>query len=212
MRLMPDHEKRGRPPHDDVLTPGEWRIVEAVRHGLTNPQIARRLGISVDAVKYHVANALQKLGFKSRAELRRWTGVRRDSVLHSQETKMDQPLNLGPIGQIARTVNDIAAAKHWYGEVLGLPELYSFGNLAFFNCGGLRLFLSEGEGGAAESILYFRVSDIRSTHTALAERGVEFTNAPHMIHRHADGTEEWMAFFRDNEGRPLAIMAQTSGA
>jgi hypothetical protein len=29
-----------------------------------------------------------------------------------------------------------------------------------------------------------------------------------MIHRHADGTEEWMNFFEDNEGRPLAIMAQ----
>jgi hypothetical protein len=35
-----------------------------------------------------------------------------------------------------------------------------------------------------------------------------FVNAPHMIHKHADGTEEWMAFFSDNEGRPLAIMAQ----
>jgi methylmalonyl-CoA/ethylmalonyl-CoA epimerase len=29
-----------------------------------------------------------------------------------------------------------------------------------------------------------------------------------MIHRHADGTEEWMAFFKDPEGRPMAIMAQ----
>ena len=44
--------------------------------------------------------------------------------------------------------------------------------------------------------------------TRLAARGIEFTDAPHMIHRHADGMEEWMAFFKDNEGRPLAIMAQ----
>jgi methylmalonyl-CoA/ethylmalonyl-CoA epimerase len=29
-----------------------------------------------------------------------------------------------------------------------------------------------------------------------------------MIHRHDDGTEEWMAFFNDPDGRPLAIMAQ----
>jgi hypothetical protein len=43
---------------------------------------------------------------------------------------------------------------------------------------------------------------------ALAGKGVEFTHAPHMIHRHEDGTEEWMAFFNDNEGRPLAIMGQ----
>jgi hypothetical protein len=44
----------------------------------------------------------------------------------------------------------------------------------------------------------------------LQKRGVEFINAPHMIHRHEDGTEEWMAFFNDPEGRPLAIMASVS--
>jgi hypothetical protein len=31
---------------------------------------------------------------------------------------------------------------------------------------------------------------------------------PHMIHRHADGTQEWMAFFKDPEGRLLALMSQ----
>jgi len=29
-----------------------------------------------------------------------------------------------------------------------------------------------------------------------------------MIFRHANGTEEWMAFFKDPEGRPLALMEQ----
>jgi methylmalonyl-CoA/ethylmalonyl-CoA epimerase len=29
-----------------------------------------------------------------------------------------------------------------------------------------------------------------------------------MIHKHGDGTEEWMAFFKDPEGRPLAIISQ----
>ena len=124
---------------------------------------------------------------------------------------MTEPLTLGPIGQIARTVKDIAAARRWYGEVLGLEHLYSFGNLAFYDCGGVRLFLSEGDGGPSESILYFRVDDVRTAHTALAARGIEFTNAPHMIHRHEDGAEEWMAFFTDNEQRPLAIMAQVRG-
>lgn len=199
---------RGRPPHDDILTPAEWRVVEFVRHGLTNRDISERLGVSADAVKFHVANALSKLGFESRAELRAWAGVRRDSNLARQETDMQADLAIGPVGQIARTVKDVAAARAWYGEVLGLQHLYSFGNLAFFDCGGVRLFLSEGEGAASESILYFRVPDIRAAHQALAGRGVQFTHAPHMVHRHADGTEEWMAFFTDNESRPLAIMAQ----
>ncbi|MDB5706100.1 MAG: hypothetical protein JWN66_3216 [Sphingomonas bacterium] len=201
---------RGRPAYPDVLTPAEWRVVEAVRHGLTNPQIARRQGVSNDAVKYHVANALQKLGFAGRDELRRWDGVGRDRNLFHKELDM-KDLTLGPLAQIARTVKDIAAARHWYGDVLGLPHLYSFGNLAFYDCGGTRLFLSEGDATPSESLLYFRVGDIRSAHAMLAERGVEFTNAPHMIHRHDDGTEEWMAVFNDPESRPLAIMAQVRG-
>ena len=27
------------------------------------------------------------------------------------------------------------------------------------------------------------------------------TGAPQMIHKHPDGAEEWMAFFKDDEGR-----------
>jgi catechol 2,3-dioxygenase-like lactoylglutathione lyase family enzyme len=120
---------------------------------------------------------------------------------------------LGPIGQISRQVKDIAAARHFYGEALGLHHLYSFGDLAFFDCGGVRLFLSQGEGsGDGESILYFQVSDIHLVHAALAAQGVEFRDAPHMIHRHDDGAEEWMSFFNDNEGRPLALIEQVQPA
>src|ERR1700749_1843133 len=153
--------KRGRPPHDDLLTPAEWRVVEAVRHGLSNRDIAARRRISLDAVKYHVANAVGKLGLKNRTELRRWNGVAKSSALYAKEAAMDESLQMGPVGQIARRVKDIAAARHWYGEVLGLPHLYSFGDLAFFDCGGTRLFLSEGDGGGdAAPLLYFPVSDI----------------------------------------------------
>jgi hypothetical protein len=49
---------------------------------------------------------------------------------------------------------------------------------------------------------------VRTAQPALSARGVEFTHAPHMIHRHADGSEEWMAIFNDNEGRPLAIVSK----
>ena len=202
-------KERGRPPHPDVLTPAEWRVAEAVRHGMSNPEIARRQGVTLDAVKYHVANALSKLGFSSRRDLRQWDGVRIGSALFGRGKQMEGDIALGAIGQIARSVKDIEAASKFYGEVLGLPHLYTFGTLAFFNCGGTRLFLSQGEGSASESILYFRVPDIHAAHAALSAKGVVFTNAPHMIHKHADGTEEWMAFFSDNEGRPLAIMAQT---
>ena len=207
---MKQKRPRGRPPHADVLTPGEWRTVHAVQHGMTNTEIARRRGVSVNAVKYHLANALAKLGLRDRKALRAWFRAPRDGALaRKRRIAMDKNTTLGAIGQIARSVGDIAASEQWFREVLGLPHLYTFGTLAFFDCGGTRLMLAQEKSGAVkESVLYLRVPDIAAAHDALQQRGVKFTHAPHLIHRHADGTEEWMAFFEDPDGRPLAIMAQ----
>ena len=116
---------------------------------------------------------------------------------------------LGTIGQLSRSVADIGAAEIWWRDVLGLPHLFTYGNLAFFDCDGVRLMLSaEPEGPPQANVIYFRVADIAAAHAALLERGVSFLRPPHCIHRHADGTEEWMAFFSDNEDRPLALMSQ----
>jgi DNA-binding CsgD family transcriptional regulator/catechol 2,3-dioxygenase-like lactoylglutathione lyase family enzyme len=206
---MAKRPSRGRPPHPDVLTPAEWVVVDATRHGMGASQIARRRGVSLDAVKYHLANAKLKLGFTSRSDLRSWPGVRGDSPLHGKALNMQTPFELGPIGQISRSVANIAEAEAWHRDVLGLKHLFTFGTLAFFDCGGVRLFLAQGE-AKNDSILYFSVPDIRAAHLHLQERGVTFEAAPHLIHKHADGVEEWMAFFHDNEGRILAIMSKVA--
>src|SRR5262249_16340350 len=138
-----------------------------VRHGHSTAQIARHQGVSADAIKYHVGNVLEKLGLSGRSELRRWAGVRRDSKLFNKERLVTDELRLGPLCQIARTVRDIEAARSWYQDVLGLTHLYSFPNLAFFDCGGVRLFLSQGESRDSESIIYFRVEDVRVAHEKL---------------------------------------------
>jgi DNA-binding CsgD family transcriptional regulator/predicted enzyme related to lactoylglutathione lyase len=200
---------RGRPRYPDLLTPAEWKVVHAVKHGMTSRQIAERRGISIDAVEFHVANALAKLGLANRKALRHWHQAPLQSALHQQEANMDSQTQLGPIGQIARSVRNIEEAQSWYSTVLGIPHLYTFGKLAFFDCGGIRLMLSEESKAASpESILYLRVVNIAAVHANLRSRGVDFINAPHMIHKHADGTEEWLAMFKDPEGRPLAIMSQ----
>jgi DNA-binding CsgD family transcriptional regulator len=202
---------RGRPRHADLLTPSEWRTVHAVQHGMTNAEIARRRGVSVNAIKFHVANALAKLGLRDRKSLRAWFRAPRDSALTSGRNKMETTLQLGAIGQISRSVSDIAASEKWYREVLRLPHLYTFGTLAFFDCGGTRLMLAQEKGGAQkESVLYLRVPDIAAAHAGLEKRGVKFTHAPHLIHKHPDGTEEWMGFFVDPDGRPLALMSQVA--
>ena len=205
---MSGRSRRGRPPHDDVLTPTEWRVVHAVQHGMSNREIAARRGVSPDAVKYHVANAVAKLGLANRQALRRWFRVPGTSALRLQERPIMTTLTLEPLAQISRTVRDIKESEAWYGTTLGLPHLYTFGSMAFFDCGGTRLYLTAQEKPGPESILYLRVEDIRTAYELLRSRGVEFADAPHLIHRHADGTEEWMAHFHDPEGRPLAIMSQ----
>lgn len=64
--------RRGRPPHPDVLTPAEWRVLEYVREGKTSAEIGVRLGITPDGVKYHVSNMLAKLELPDRAALVAW--------------------------------------------------------------------------------------------------------------------------------------------
>ena len=121
-------------------------------------------------------------------------------------------VSLGPIGQISRQVRDTDAGVAWYRDVLGLPHLFTFGSLAFFDCHGVRLFLSagekEGDQEPGDSILYFRSDDIEAAFRTLQAKGVTFQGAPHMIHRHESGVEEWMAFFQDLDGKSLALMSQ----
>ena len=104
------------------------------------------------------------------------------------------PVNLGATGRLREESGNSG------GQIL----------VTFFDCGGVRLFLSEGDGGPAASLLYLRVTDIHAAQTQLEQRGAQFVSAPHLIHTHADGTEEWMAFFNDNEQRPLGLMAQVA--
>src|SRR5688572_9757894 len=65
---------RGRPRHNDVLTPREWEVLSLLREGLTNEQIALRLNITFDTAKFHVSEILSKLGVESRQEAAAWRG------------------------------------------------------------------------------------------------------------------------------------------
>ena len=72
--------RRGRPPYPDVLTPRQWQVLALLREGLSNEQIALRLGISLDGVKFHVSEILGKLGVGSRNEAAAWEGEQREAA------------------------------------------------------------------------------------------------------------------------------------
>ena len=116
----------------------------------------------------------------------------------------------GALGQVSLMARDIGRAEAFYRDQLGLPHQFTFGDLAFFSCGDTRLFLRQvpAEHWQPGSILYFAVPDVHESYRDLGARGVAFDGAPHLIHRHDDGTEEWMAFFSDTEGNTLALMSQ----
>jgi len=52
----------------EPLTDRELRVLNLVADGLSNPQIARLLGISRNTVKFHVRSIISKLGATSRTE------------------------------------------------------------------------------------------------------------------------------------------------
>ncbi|WP_114240862.1 VOC family protein [Dyella sp. C9] len=115
------------------------------------------------------------------------------------------------IGQIAVTVSDVDAALAFYRDILGLSFLFRPApNLAFLDCGGVRLMLSTPQGAGAvggNSILYFRVGDIGRTFAALLDRGAVGEREPQATAELSDHTL-WLAFLRDPDGNLVGLMEE----
>jgi methylmalonyl-CoA/ethylmalonyl-CoA epimerase len=115
------------------------------------------------------------------------------------------------IGQLAISVTNLDRAVSFYHDVLGLPLLFRAPpGLAFLDCGGVRLMLSEVHSGATPApvgVIYYRVSDLDAAYAALQTRGASFVDEPHCIARLADH-ELWMVFLRDPDAHLLALMAE----
>jgi len=118
-------------------------------------------------------------------------------------------VNLDKIGQIAITVDDLARAKDFYQNILGMKFLFDASHLVFFVCGDIRLMLTTAEkpeprGG---TILYYKVEDIHATYGSLKERNVAFIDEPHIIAKMPDH-DLWMVFLKDTEGNTIGIMCE----
>jgi catechol 2,3-dioxygenase-like lactoylglutathione lyase family enzyme len=119
-------------------------------------------------------------------------------------------LNLSQIGQIGLPVIDTDRSEAFYERVIGLRKLYRFGDLSFFDCAGVRLFLDkvkEPDAFRPQGCIYFRCADIVLTVAELEKRGVRFTLRPRLIAK-MDDHDLWMAFFEDPDGHTLAVMQE----
>jgi methylmalonyl-CoA/ethylmalonyl-CoA epimerase len=113
------------------------------------------------------------------------------------------------IGQIALSVTDISRARDFYGNTLGMRFLFDAGNLAFYQCGDIRLMISAGDGAepGGGTIIYFKVEDIHTVYQTLVARGVAFVDKPHLIAKMPDH-DLWMVFLKDPDGNLLGVMCE----
>src|SRR5947208_111852 len=118
---------------------------------------------------------------------------------------------LARVLQIAVNVKDLTRAVAFYRDVLGLRFLFEAPpQLAFFDCGGVRLMLTVPETKEIErlsSMIYFQVGDVDATYARLSSTGARVLEAPVMIAKMSDH-DLWLAAFYDSEGNMMGIMEE----
>jgi DNA-binding NarL/FixJ family response regulator len=60
----------GKAPND--LSAREWEVIECTARGMTNPEIARSLGVSANTVRFHLKSIFNKIQVSNRTEAAAW--------------------------------------------------------------------------------------------------------------------------------------------
>jgi len=119
-------------------------------------------------------------------------------------------VELSGILQIAIPVKDIERATAFYRDELNLQFLMNGPLMAFFNCGGVRLYLDANPGvvkAGGNSLIYFRTPNIEQVHSVLKERGVKIHQEPGVIASLPD-RDIWLMWIRDSEENLLGVMEE----
>ena len=115
------------------------------------------------------------------------------------------------IGQIAIAITNLNQAVDFYQNKLGLTLLFDVPpNLAFFQCGDIRLMLTTLQGDPNDhhtSVIYYKVADIKSFCDDLKTANVSLVREPQLAATMPDH-ELWMAFIRDPDNNLIGIMSE----
>ncbi len=71
---------RRRAGHEDPtenLTPSELKVLDLIGDGLSNREIAERLGVAEKTVKNHITSLLAKMGLQRRTQVAAWVAARK---------------------------------------------------------------------------------------------------------------------------------------
>ncbi|GAB4320813.1 MAG: response regulator transcription factor [Dehalococcoidia bacterium] len=66
----------------EALTAREWEVLRLVAAGHTNREVAERLTVSENTVKFHMRSILDKLHLRNRTEVTAWVMARKDAGAH----------------------------------------------------------------------------------------------------------------------------------
>lgn len=107
--------------------------------------------------------------------------------------------------QIAISVDDIDAAEEFYSETLNLRKLFRVNDLLFYDCRGVRLFISKG--GNSKTTIYFQVPDLTVYRKMLQDKGISFKDEIHCIAQMPDH-DLLMCFFMDPWENVIGLMQE----
>jgi DNA-binding CsgD family transcriptional regulator len=102
--------RRGRRPQNGLLTEREHEVLDLIRLGLSNAEIADRLAIARETVKWHVSEILSKLGVETREAAAAW---QQEDYLEGRSLRrfgggVPLLLRLAGVSMVAATVAGVA--------------------------------------------------------------------------------------------------------
>lgn len=117
-------------------------------------------------------------------------------------------MTIDRIIQFSIPVTDLPRATAFYRDVAGLNLLFEVPNMAFFDCGGVRVLVGIGEVAPrnAGASVYFHTADIKAEVERLRGAGVTMDDAA-MIAQLPD-RDVWLAHFYDPDGNLLSLMSE----
>lgn len=149
------------------MTPRAWEVLFLLRHGLTNREIAARLGISVAGAKFHVSMILAKLGVRDRREAAAWR-PRGGGMLTTQ-------VGFERLTPMLRT-QDLTATIDFYVHLLGFQCRARSDDWATLARDGVELMVATPNqhlpfaAPAFSGSLYFHVADVAALWLSLKSR------------------------------------------